>query len=182
MAIKEVKDIREYTIDRLEAQTRIAAWQTDQRQILKIPGLPGGVDYAPLYIKAFTFSTDDLLQLCEKIYHYNYPERHVTLTGSDRTDYRPVDGIRFYIGRKSVEGTDEVETCLIAVPVLGFDGEKGQGGKDAVTLWDSGEVATIYDFSYPCPATCAAPGQSIMDGNKFDPLKKTSSIHARNNT
>jgi len=181
MAIKDVKDIREYTIDLIEAQTRIAAWQADQRQILKIPGLPGGVDYAPLYIKAFTFSTDDLLQLCEKIYSYNYPKANpVTLTGSDRED--PVDGIRFYIGRKSVEGTDEVETCLIAVPVLGFDGEEGRGGGDAASLWDSREVATIYDFSYPCPATCAAQGQSIMDGYKFDPLKKTSSIHARNNT
>lgn len=155
-----------YTISLEEAQTRIAAWKESQQTILEESGLPAEGGLPPLRIKAFTFTTNDLFALCERIYNYNNPyEPKLNIMRSELE--KPVDAMRFYVGNRMVDNVLKQEACLIAVPVVGFDLKTGSGGKDMVALpyFGGGEVVvpTIYDFSYPCPATCAIKGESIMD-------------------
>ncbi len=155
-----------YIIGLEEAQKRISAWRKDQEDILKALDLPDYTYYSPLHIKALTFTTDDLFDLCEQIYNYNHQEGP-KLSITRITEVDPVNAIRFYIGKNEGDDPQRRGACLIAVPVTGFDAEKKKGGKDLIALPFAGAgeiiVPSIHDFSYPCPATCANRGESIMD-------------------
>jgi hypothetical protein len=155
-----------YIISLEEAQKRISAWRKDQEDILKALDLPDYTYYSPLHIKALTFTTDDLFDLCEQIYNYNHQDGpRLSITRITEAD--PVNAIRFYIGKNEGDDPQRRGACLVAVPVTGFDAGNKKGGKDLIALpfGRMGEiiVPSIHDFSYPCPATCANRGEGIMD-------------------
>lgn len=160
------------TIDLVDAQERITAWQKDQKEIKS--NLPTGMGPFPaLEIKAFTFHFKEMFELCLRMYNYNNPDQKININVEDIND-NPLNAIRFYVGKKYPEDSNPF-ACLIAVPVHNFDPANSKGGEDLAVL-PSAEApsgSSIYDFSFPCPMTCANPGQSIMDQNSTYKTKTT---------
>jgi hypothetical protein len=140
-----------YTIPLAEAKTRITAWKTDQGNIQNELNHAGSSNLPCLTINAFTFELQDLTDLLVRIDAYNKVHQ---------TDH--VNAVRFYLG-KSVPSLPEVPyACLVGVGVSNFSPVNNNGGEDILTLPPTTD-SSIYDFSFPCPSTCAEVGHSIMD-------------------
>ena len=127
-----------------------------------------------LTMKAFTFALRDVTDLLNRISVYNGFEP-ISHTIPERLD--PVTGIRFYLGMKpnpaygpNMPTAPEYIPCLVFLPVVDFvpgrieDGiyVRSEAGKDLIRLpvINEGDIAeessALYDFSFPCPDTCAA--------------------------
>jgi hypothetical protein len=156
------------TITLVEAQTRIAAWQEDQRLIKG--ALPPSKGHSPaLDIKAFTFDLKEMFEMCLRIYNHNSPGREIYVNIEDISD-SPLNAIRFYLGKNEPTAQNS-PACLIAVAVKDFATDNAnpelRGGEDFLELPSIKPpiVSSIYDFSFPCPMTCANPTKGIMDQN-----------------
>lgn len=150
-----------YTISLDDAQQRITNWQSDQSLIKNavLHDLP--LANSPvLNINAFTFDLADIRDLVNRIDLYN-----ITTPPGDAS----ISGIRFYLGKVITPTMPEPPySCLVAVAVSGFRPNENVGGDDIITLPSAHSKPptleeSIFDFSYPCPTTCADPGKGIMD-------------------
>jgi hypothetical protein len=149
-----------FTITKVEAQARIQLWKDEQSAVKD--ALPAGSPIKnsnALHIKAFTFRKEDLVELMSRI------EANNQTSGSPT-----INAVRFYLGEKIVStNPNSIEPCLIAVGVEGFPASAPYttGGKDITDLpnatHDPLMYNGIYDFSYPCPATCPETGYGISD-------------------
>ncbi|MDL5049612.1 hypothetical protein QQ054_26695 [Oscillatoria amoena NRMC-F 0135] len=159
-----------FTIQQTDAQERYTNWKDNQGNImnaLQNPNAPQvpGLEYSPvLSINSFTFKLQDLCELFERIYKYNNPGSTAVLHLAESTlAANPINAVRFYLG---VENSPANNACLIGVAVTNCNAP-GFGGADVTNLPVVNAQPTtetsIYDFSYPCPTTCADPGHSIMD-------------------
>lgn len=154
-------DGNRFTITLDDAQQRVTNWQGDQALIRNalVQNLP--LHNSPvLNINAFTFDLADLTDLITRIALYN---------NSNPPIGDPINGIRFYLG-KVVNTTipEPPYSCLVAVGVSNFAPNENVGGNDIITLPSAHSKPptleeSIFDFSYPCPTTCADPGKGIMD-------------------
>ncbi len=157
----KLEDGSRFTISLADAQERITNWQADQTMIknalLQNPPLHNS---PVLDIHAFTFDLADLTDLMGRIAVYN------TSTPPLGT---PINGIRFYLGKVVNTAVPEPPySCLVAVGVSDFAPNENVGGDDIIALPSAHSkpptlVESIFDFSYPCPTTCADPGKGIMD-------------------
>lgn len=160
-----------FTIDLLEAQQRIQRWQDAQAAIrTALINSPQLVNSPVLTTKAFTFQWDDLAELMNRILLHNSPTTAnlIPLSADLQTTVANIDAIRFYLNIDEIEGTPTAPFgSLISVAVSEFNPESNEGGNDELQLLVSRgsgiEANAIYDFSYPCPATCPNPGHGIMD-------------------
>ncbi|MFN8243271.1 MAG: hypothetical protein U0X40_04370 [Ferruginibacter sp.] len=135
-----------------------------------------------LTMKAFTFALRDITDLLNRIRVYNGFEPIPNIEPVRQQD--PITGIRFYIGMKPNPAFDPAFPvkppyipCLVFLPVTNFVGgrmEEGiyiasKPGEDLVSLpvlvtepvngatmdIPLEEGSALYDFSFPCPDTCA---------------------------
>jgi hypothetical protein len=149
--------INKFCIFQDEAIARITNWRQDQETLINaLEGTPGHIHEGMpmLHVKAFTFEYIELKELMRKIDLHN----------SDPSA-PPISGLRLYLGVK-VHPDEPVSPspCLVAVGVANFDPNSSMGGDDVLKLATiDHNNEGIYDFSYPCPATCANKGHSIMD-------------------
>jgi hypothetical protein len=136
-----------YCIDLPEAQKRVRLWRAEQRNISEaLAGTPGPINpdmMSIVTIKAFTFRYAEILDLVGKINHFN-------INGET-----PISGLRFYLGIREAQDHLPAGPCLIAVAVNGYDPANSLGGQDILDLDAESDRYTIFDFSYPCPSTCA---------------------------
>jgi hypothetical protein len=129
-------NLPDYTISLNEAQARIQLYQQSRGSI---------------NTNAFTIRLSELTNLCNRAIQYDL---------QNPTPEDPINAIRFYLGAELVN--KEPVACLICVPVSGFEHD-GQtpinGGADVLSLrlgsYKASDECDIYDFSFPCPTTCA---------------------------
>lgn len=150
-----------FTISLDDAQQRITNWQGDQTLIKNALSQNLPLRNSPvLNINAFTFDLADITDLIVRIGLYN---------ASTPPPAEPINGIRFYLGKVVTPTIPEPPySCLVAVGVSGFEPNENVGGDDIITLPSAHSKPptleeSIFDFSYPCPTTCADPGKGIMD-------------------
>lgn len=144
-----------YCITLDEARERVAVWLDDQERITKeVDGRMAVAQMPILRSKSFVFRAEEILVIAEMIrtYNDNHPEPE-----------EQVNAMRFYLGIKAhSDGLDGMITpSLIAVGVKNFHPDNSNGGDDILDMGSEDESPTIFDFSYPCPATC--PRFSIME-------------------
>ncbi len=154
----------DFTISQDDARVRINAWRKDQTDIkAALLNYPNLNNLPCLNIHAFTFTLTDLKQLCNRIDAFNNQITNPPVV--------PIDAIRFYLGEKQpVDPNTPKYACLIPIAVQDFEPQNNNGGKDLLNLPVLGNENppspnAIYDFSFPCPSTCAEVNHSIMDGN-----------------
>lgn len=155
----------EFTILKYDAQDRIRHWKTHQTEIQSVLlNQPNLINSPCLQINAFTFKLDDLYKLFVRIHNHNNPSAQPLPPPSASNTTNPIKAIRFYLGLKE-DPTNEIPpyACMMAVPVENFNPMSFNGGADIVYLPQGSEASSIYDFSFPCPSTCAEVNQSIMD-------------------
>ena len=152
----------QFTINQQDAQSRILACRKDQTDIKAALQNDPNLNNLPcLNIHAFTFSLTDLKQLVNRIEAFNNQVTNPPVV--------PIDAIRFYLGEKHPHDPNIAKyACLIPIAVQDFEPENNNGGKDLLNLPVLGNENpsspnAIYDFSFPCPSTCAEVGHSIMD-------------------
>ena len=163
-----MQDQQDYTITLEEAQKRTDAWKSDQAVLIDaLGGSTGAANLSPVNIHGFTFKLDDLFNLCIRIYNYNNPSTPIDVEPGIEIE-NPVNAIRFYLGKKADEMPGGAYGCLIGVGVKEFDPENQDGGKDVYDLPDfkTPVTSSIYDFSYPCPTTCAQKNFSLINHPK----------------
>lgn len=89
--------------------------------------------------KAFSFSLTEMNNLTKTLSSGKFPVINI-------------QAVRFYLGL-----TQEGVPCLMMVGVAGdYDPERQEGGVDILEVGPSTSLeSAVYDFSCPCPYTCA---------------------------
>jgi hypothetical protein len=136
-----LNSLPDYTITMEVAQGRIQTYNQNKNNI---------------NTGAFTMRLSELANLCNRVVQYDLQSD--TQNPAPPT---PVNAIRFYLGAEP-DNFGNLAACLICVPVSGFvhDGQNSiNGGQDIFSLrlgsFANEEADAIYDFSFPCPTTCA---------------------------
>ena len=107
------------------------------------------------YVKAFTVNLEELKEI---LY--------------DLKDSNGANAVRFYIAEKPVDPNPGspitgFQETLILVGVTGFDPENNIAGDDILDFVpkEGSAVSGCYDFTYPCPDTCATNSPLFNDLN-----------------
>ncbi len=157
---------RDFTITLEEAKKRCTEWNTDQKKIqTALLDQPTLHNLPVLTSEGFTFELADLFDLFIRIYKYNNPNKPNPILPTEHTIKDPINAIRFYLGKETfLERPISPIACLIGVAVTGFDSDANDGGQDVQDLPQTTIPplkSSIYDFSFPCPGTCADSGTGI---------------------
>ena len=106
----------------------------------------------PNFIKAFTVKIEELQLILEEMASLD------------------ANAIRVYLGQEnnSMEHTG-TNKKLVLVAVAGFDPDENNAGFDIVSYADptnpNNSLSGCYDFTYPCPDTCAKTSPLLLIGN-----------------
>lgn len=152
----------EHNIPVATASERITQWQNAQTVIQERIGIDFPVVFPVASIHAFTMRFTEIFNLCARIYNANCPNMP-PITYFVPGDNVPLqyDAIRFYLGIRPSDAFPGTEACLMCNPVEGFESQGNiLGGNDVASLPllqgnNINEVSAVYDFSFPCPMTCA---------------------------
>lgn len=153
-----------FTIELPDAEERIANWQNDQQNIqTALSNQPDLNSLPPLIIQGFTIKFSDMYHFVTRVLAYNSGQTTVdgpiTVPPPAPGVQNPINAARFYLGIKNItELPIPPQPSLMSVAVTGFDPIANAAGTNVLNLPVTNETpnaTSIFDFSYPCPPTCA---------------------------
>jgi len=106
----------------------------------------------PLFIKAFTVKIEELQNILTEMANLN------------------ANAIRVYLGQNSPSTAPTgADKKLVMVAVAGFDPDEDNPGFDIVQYSNPNNLqqplSGCYDFTYPCPDTCAKTSPLLIGAN-----------------